>query len=93
MQILIYGLFGLLIGLGAQALMPPERSGSPWIAALLGVDAALLGAYWTRLFLYRPGEGTTLFVVVLVSFLVFAAYRTAFRRLLDASDGGQICLS
>ncbi len=92
-QILTYGLLGLSTGLGAQALMPTEKVGNAWIAALLGTDAALLGAYLTRSYLANPGEGTTLFMVVLASFLAFAAYRTAFRRLLDSCDGEQVCSS
>ena len=92
-QILTYGLFGLLTGLGAQALMQEERLGSAWIAALLGVDAALTGQYLSRSLLYNPGEGTTLFVVVLVTFIIVSAYRTVFHRLIDGPDRRQTRLS
>lgn len=77
MPVIIYALFGLFLGLLAQFLMP-NGWGFGWLAALLGIDGALVGLQSAQYFLRTSGGGTTLFMALLTSCAFLALYRFAF---------------
>lgn len=85
LQVLTYGILGILAGWATHLVMPANSLSNQWIASLIGLDGALLGAYMSHSLLIEPGTGTTLFLVLLAAFALLSVYHTAHRRLLDAS--------
>jgi uncharacterized membrane protein YeaQ/YmgE (transglycosylase-associated protein family) len=83
---MLWGGFGLIVGVLAKVLMPGKDPGGPAFTAGLGIAGAMLGSY-----LFHLATGVQLrlqdqlsFVGVLVAtagaFLLLAAYRVCFGR-------------
>jgi uncharacterized membrane protein YeaQ/YmgE (transglycosylase-associated protein family) len=84
MDIVLWILFGLVVGLVAKLIMPGRDPGGAILTIVLGVVGALLGGWVGRLMgLYREGEPVGFIMAVVGAVIVLALYRMAFpnRRL------------
>ena len=78
---LMWILFGLVVGVVAKLLMPGRDPGGFIITILLGIAGALLGGWMGRAMgLYGPGEGAGFLMALLGSIILLALYRMLFRR-------------
>jgi uncharacterized membrane protein YeaQ/YmgE (transglycosylase-associated protein family) len=78
---LMWILFGLVVGVVAKLLMPGRDPGGFIITILLGIAGALLGGWLGRAMgLYGPGEGAGFLMALLGSILLLALYRLLVRR-------------
>jgi uncharacterized membrane protein YeaQ/YmgE (transglycosylase-associated protein family) len=78
---LMWILFGLVVGVVAKLLMPGRDPGGFIITILLGIAGALLGGWMGRAMgLYGPGEGAGFLMALLGSILLLALYRLLVRR-------------
>jgi uncharacterized membrane protein YeaQ/YmgE (transglycosylase-associated protein family) len=78
---LIWILFGLVVGVVAKLLMPVRDPGGLIITILLGIAGALLGGWLGRAMgLYGPGEGAGFLMALLGAVVLLALYRLLFRR-------------
>ena len=78
---LMWILFGLVVGVVAKLLMPGRDPGGFIITILLGIAGALLGGWMGRAMgLYGPGEGAGFLMALLGSVVLLALYRMLFRR-------------
>lgn len=78
---LMWILFGLVVGVVAKLLMPGRDPGGFIITILLGIAGALLGGWIGRAMgLYGPGEGAGFLMALLGAVLLLALYRLLFRR-------------
>jgi uncharacterized membrane protein YeaQ/YmgE (transglycosylase-associated protein family) len=83
-MLLTYAMLGILAGWSTDLLLPKEASGNRWLACLIGLDSALIGSYLSTSWLGKPGQGITIFVVLLVTFILMSVYHTAFQRVVPA---------
>jgi uncharacterized membrane protein YeaQ/YmgE (transglycosylase-associated protein family) len=80
-DMLMWILFGLVVGVVAKLLMPGRDPGGFIITILLGIAGALLGGWMGRAMgLYGPGEGAGFLMALLGSVVLLALYRMLFRR-------------
>lgn len=78
---LMWILFGLVVGVVAKLLMPGRDPGGFIITILLGIAGALLGGWLGRAMgLYGPGEGAGFLMALLGAVVLLALYRLLFRR-------------
>lgn len=78
---LMWILFGLVVGVVAKLLMPGRDPGGFIITILLGIAGALLGGWLGRAMgLYGPGEGAGFLMALLGSIILLVLYRLLFRR-------------
>jgi len=78
---LMWILFGLVVGVVAKLLMPGRDPGGFIITILLGIAGALLGGWLGRAMgLYGPGEGAGFLMALLGSVVLLVLYRVLFRR-------------
>lgn len=78
---LMWILFGLVVGVVAKLLMPGRDPGGFIITILLGIAGALLGGWMGRAMgLYGPGEGAGFLMALLGAVVLLALYRVLFRR-------------
>jgi uncharacterized membrane protein YeaQ/YmgE (transglycosylase-associated protein family) len=78
MDILLWIVFGLVVGLVAKLIMPGPDPGGIIITGVLGIVGALLGGWLGRLFgLYREGDAVGFVMAVLGAVVVLALYRWA----------------
>jgi uncharacterized membrane protein YeaQ/YmgE (transglycosylase-associated protein family) len=78
MDILLWILFGLVVGIVAKLLMPGPDPGGIFLTILLGVVGALLGGWLGRVMgLYREGEAAGFIMAVVGAVIVLAVYRLA----------------
>jgi uncharacterized membrane protein YeaQ/YmgE (transglycosylase-associated protein family) len=76
MDILLWILFGLVVGVVAKLLMPGRDPGGIILTVVLGVVGALLGGWLGRVMgLYAPGEPAGFLMAVLGAVVVLALYR------------------
>ncbi|HMH51040.1 MAG TPA: GlsB/YeaQ/YmgE family stress response membrane protein [Candidatus Acidoferrum sp.] len=76
MDILLWIVFGLVVGLVAKLLMPGRDPGGIIVTIVLGVVGALLGGWLGRVMdLYREGEATGFIMAVVGALVVLALYR------------------
>jgi len=82
MSILLWILFGLVIGIIAKLLMPGRDPGGFIITILLGVAGSFLGGLVGRaLGLYQPGQRTAGWILSIVgAVVILAIYRAIVRR-------------
>ena len=79
MDILLWILFGLIVGIVAKFLMPGPDPGGIFITIILGIVGALLGGWVGRaLGLYQPGEAAGFVMSVVGAIVLLAIYRFAF---------------
>jgi uncharacterized membrane protein YeaQ/YmgE (transglycosylase-associated protein family) len=78
MDILLWILFGLVVGIVAKLLMPGPDPGGIFLTIVLGVGGALLGGWLGRVMgLYREGEAAGFIMAVVGAVIVLALYRLA----------------
>jgi uncharacterized membrane protein YeaQ/YmgE (transglycosylase-associated protein family) len=76
MDILLWILFGLVVGIVAKLLMPGPDPGGIFLTIVLGVVGALLGGWLGRVMgLYREGEAAGFIMAVVGAVIVLALYR------------------
>jgi uncharacterized membrane protein YeaQ/YmgE (transglycosylase-associated protein family) len=76
MDILLWILFGLVVGIVAKLLMPGRDPGGIILTVVLGVGGALLGGWLGRVMgLYAPGEPAGFLMAVVGAVIVLALYR------------------
>ena len=76
MHILIWILFGLVVGVVAKFLMPGRDPGGFVITILLGIVGAFVGGFVGRMLgWYRDGDPVGFVMAVLGAIVVLAIYR------------------
>ncbi len=79
MDILLWILFGLIVGIVAKFLMPGPDPGGMILTIVLGIVGALLGGWIGRAMgLYQPGEAAGFVMSVIGAIVLLAIYRFAF---------------
>ena len=79
MDILLWIVFGLVVGIVAKFLMPGADPGGMVLTIALGIVGALLGGWIGRaLGLYQTGQPAGFIMAVLGAIVVLAIYRLAF---------------
>ena len=78
MDILLWILFGLVVGVVAKLIMPGNDPGGIILTVFLGVVGALLGGWLGRVMgFYAPGEPAGFLMAVVGAVIVLALYRLA----------------
>ena len=81
MHIILWMVFGLVVGIVAKFLMPGRDPGGFIVTALLGIVGALVGGWLGRaLNIYRPGEPAGFIMAVVGAIIVLIVYRLIARR-------------
>ena len=81
MGILMWILFGLVVGVIAKLLMPGRDPGGFIVTILLGIAGALVGGFVGRaLGLYTENEGAGFFMSILGAIVLLTLYRMMVRR-------------
>jgi uncharacterized membrane protein YeaQ/YmgE (transglycosylase-associated protein family) len=76
MDILLWIVFGLVVGIVAKLLMPGPDPGGIFLTIVLGVVGALLGGWLGRVMgLYQEGEAAGFIMAVVGAVIVLALYR------------------
>jgi uncharacterized membrane protein YeaQ/YmgE (transglycosylase-associated protein family) len=76
MSILLWIVFGLIVGAVAKLIMPGRDPGGIIITILLGIVGALVGGWLGQaLGLYRPGEPAGFIMAVVGAIILLALYR------------------
>ena len=79
MDILIWIVFGLVVGVVAKFVMPGRDPGGMIVTIVLGIVGALLGGWIGRaLGVYQPGQPAGFIMAVIGAIVVLAVYRLAF---------------
>lgn len=79
MDILIWIVFGLVVGVVAKFVMPGRDPGGMIVTIVLGIVGALLGGWIGRaLGVYQPGQPAGFIMAVVGAIVVLAIYRMAF---------------
>jgi uncharacterized membrane protein YeaQ/YmgE (transglycosylase-associated protein family) len=81
MDLIVFLLFGLLVGAVARLLVPGRQSGGWGVSLLLGVAGAFLGGLMGRAVgLYREGESAGFIMSVLGAVLLVVVFQALMRR-------------
>jgi uncharacterized membrane protein YeaQ/YmgE (transglycosylase-associated protein family) len=76
MDILLWIVFGLVVGIVAKFLMPGRDPGGIIVTIVLGVIGALVGGWIGRVLgMYREGEAAGFIMAVVGAVVVLALYR------------------
>ena len=76
MHIILFLLFGLVVGAIARAIVPGHEPGGWLVSMLLGIGGAALGGYLGRaLGLYHEGQTAGFVMSVLGAIVLLALYR------------------
>ena len=76
MTVLIWIVFGFVVGLVAKIVMPGRDPGGFIVTILLGIAGAVLGGFLGRtLGLYREGDAVGFIMAVLGALLLLVFYR------------------
>ena len=79
MDVLIWIVFGLVVGVVAKFVMPGRDPGGMIVTIVLGIVGALLGGWIGRaLGAYQPGQPAAFIMAVIGAIVVLAVYRLAF---------------
>jgi uncharacterized membrane protein YeaQ/YmgE (transglycosylase-associated protein family) len=79
MDVLIWIVFGLVVGIVAKLVMPGRDPGGMIVTIVLGIVGALLGGWIGRaLGVYQPGQPAGFIMAVIGAIVVLAVYRLAF---------------
>lgn len=84
MHILMFLLFGLVVGALARSIVPGREPGGWVVSMLLGISGAMVGGFFGRVVgLYREGQPAGFVMSLLGAVALVAAYHavTAGRRL------------
>lgn len=78
MDMLLWIVFGLVVGVVAKLLMPGPDPGGIILTIVLGIVGALLGGWLGRVLgFYREGEAAGFLMAVVGAVIVLALYRLA----------------
>ena len=81
MDILIWIIFGLVVGVVAKFLMPGRDPGGFVVTTVLGIVGALVGGWLGRAMgFYQPGEPAGFFMALVGAVVVLFVYRMVTRR-------------
>ena len=81
MGILVWIIFGLIVGAVAKLIMPGRDPGGIIVTMLLGIVGALLGGWLGQaLGLYAPGEPAGFIMAVIGAIIVLLIYRLLIGR-------------
>jgi uncharacterized membrane protein YeaQ/YmgE (transglycosylase-associated protein family) len=81
MNILLWIVFGLIVGAVAKLIMPGRDSGGIIVTILLGIVGSLLGGWLGQaLGMYGPGEPAGFVMAVIGAIVVLFLYRLLTRR-------------
>ena len=81
MHLLLFLLFGLIVGAIARLIVPGREPGGWVVSMLLGVCGAFLGGLLGRAVgLYREGESAGFFMSLLGAVILVAGYHAITRR-------------
>ena len=76
MDVLLWIVFGLVVGIVAKLLMPGRDPGGIVITIILGIVGAMLGGWIGRVMgLYREGEPAGFLMAVVGAIVLLALYR------------------
>ena len=76
MDILMWIVFGLVVGIVAKFIMPGQDPGGIIMTICLGIGGAVLGGWLGRVVgLYRPGEAAGFIMAVVGAIVILALYR------------------
>ena len=81
MDILIWIIFGLVVGVVAKFLMPGRDPGGFVVTTVLGIVGAIVGGWLGRAMgFYQPGEPAGFFMALVGAVVVLFVYRMVTRR-------------
>ena len=81
MDIILWIVFGLVVGIAAKLIMPGNDPGGIIVTIILGIVGAMLGGWLGRVLgLYREGEPAGFIASVIGAILVLLVYRMATGR-------------
>jgi uncharacterized membrane protein YeaQ/YmgE (transglycosylase-associated protein family) len=81
MNVIVWIIFGLVVGLVAKIVMPGRDPGGFIVTILLGIAGALVGGFLGRaLGLYREGDAVGFIMAVLGALVLLVLYRVVGRR-------------
>jgi uncharacterized membrane protein YeaQ/YmgE (transglycosylase-associated protein family) len=81
MNILLWIVFGLIVGAVAKLIMPGKDPGGIIVTILLGIVGSLLGGWLGQaLGFYGPGEAAGFIMSVVGAIVVLLLYRLLIRR-------------
>ena len=76
MDILLWIVFGLVVGIVAKLIMPGNDPGGIFLTIILGVVGAMLGGWVGRMMgLYREGEPAGFIMAVVGAVIIIGLYR------------------
>jgi uncharacterized membrane protein YeaQ/YmgE (transglycosylase-associated protein family) len=76
MDIMLWILFGLVVGVVAKFIMPGRDPGGFVLTIVLGIVGAVVGGWLGRVLgLYRPGEVAGFIMAVVGAIVILALYR------------------
>jgi uncharacterized membrane protein YeaQ/YmgE (transglycosylase-associated protein family) len=76
MDILLWIVFGLVVGIVAKLLMPGNDPGGIFLTIILGIVGAMLGGWIGRVMgLYREGEAAGFIMAVVGAVVILGLYR------------------
>jgi uncharacterized membrane protein YeaQ/YmgE (transglycosylase-associated protein family) len=76
MHVIVFLLFGLVVGVLARLVVPGREPGGWVISTMLGVGGAIVGGYFGRVVgLYREGEPAGFIVSLLASISLVVVYQ------------------
>jgi uncharacterized membrane protein YeaQ/YmgE (transglycosylase-associated protein family) len=76
MDILLWVVFGLVVGIVAKLLMPGRDPGGIIVTIVLGIVGAMLGGWLGRVMgLYREGEAAGFIMAVIGAVIILGLYR------------------
>lgn len=75
-ELLIWAVFGLIVGAVAKLIMPGNDPGGIIVTMLIGIVGSLLGGFIGRsLGMYGPGHGAGFFMSILGALVLLLLYR------------------
>ena len=81
MSIILWIVFGLVVGIIAKLLMPGRDPGGFIVTTLLGIAGALVGGFVGRAMgFYGPNQTAGWFMSILGAIILLALYRMMVRR-------------
>jgi uncharacterized membrane protein YeaQ/YmgE (transglycosylase-associated protein family) len=81
MDILLWIVFGLVVGVVAKFLMPGNDPGGIFVTILLGIVGATLGGWIGRVMgMYREGEPAGFIMAVVGAVVLLVLYRVVMSR-------------
>jgi len=81
MDILLWIVFGLVVGVVAKFLLPGNDPGGIVLTIVLGIAGAMVGGWLGRVLgFYRPGEAAGFVMAIVGAIVILLLYRVVVRR-------------